>query len=107
MPSRRSSLAESAAVTAQVAKNLIWRAAYDRWPPPVEQPLSSGYTLLMPVPADLPVFLRIARSPPRAAAGHRPSARTSVAGQPRHELFPATARRRDAGRDNACAAARR
>jgi hypothetical protein len=83
MPSRASSLAESATVTAQVAKNLIWRAAYDRWPPPIEQPPSSGYTLLMPVPADLPVFLRLALA---NVAAQDPAGRAEILVVPDHPL---------------------
>lgn len=39
----------------QRVKNLFWRAAYSRWPA-VEE-VTPGYTLVLPVPADLPVFL--------------------------------------------------
>jgi hypothetical protein len=40
--------------------SLLWRTLYGRWrvpPPPTPQP---GYTLLVPVPGDLPVFLELA-----------------------------------------------
>lgn len=47
-----------AAVSPQRAKTLVWRAAFGRWPAaPASEP---GYTLLLPVPADLPVFLHLA-----------------------------------------------
>lgn len=39
----------------QTVKNLLWRAAYRRWPAVDE--VTPGYTLVLPVPADLPVFL--------------------------------------------------
>lgn len=35
-----------------------WSARFARWPAP--QPAQDGYTLLMPVPGDLPVFLELA-----------------------------------------------
>jgi hypothetical protein len=40
------------------AKNLPWRVAYRSWPPAGD--LIPGYTLMLPVPADLPVFLYLA-----------------------------------------------
>jgi hypothetical protein len=39
-------------------KDAAWRAAFARWPA-LPDP-GEGYTLLLPVPADLPVFLRLA-----------------------------------------------
>jgi hypothetical protein len=42
----------------QVIKNLIWRAAYRRWPE--LDVLEPGYTMLLPVPGDMPVFLHLA-----------------------------------------------
>src|SRR5262245_37932481 len=39
-------------------KDTVWRAAFARWPPLHDT--REGYTLLLPVPADLPVFLRLA-----------------------------------------------
>jgi hypothetical protein len=39
-------------------KGMVWRAAYRRWPAHAE--LRDGYTVLLPVPGDLPVFLRLA-----------------------------------------------
>ena len=43
-----------------LAKNLVWRAAYSKWPLGTARDLSPGYTVLMPVPGDLPVFVRLA-----------------------------------------------
>ena len=39
-------------------KDLVWRTAFARWPKLADP--DPGYTLLLPVPADLPVFLRLA-----------------------------------------------
>jgi len=39
-------------------KDTVWRTAFARWPPLHDT--REGYTLLLPVPADLPVFLRLA-----------------------------------------------
>jgi len=39
-------------------KDTAWRAAFARWPP--LRDMLEGYTLLLPVPADLPVFLSLA-----------------------------------------------
>jgi hypothetical protein len=44
----------------QVPRGVVWRAAYRRWLPTRVDELSPGYTLLMPVPSDLPVFMRLA-----------------------------------------------
>jgi hypothetical protein len=44
----------------QIPGEAVWRTAYGRWPPAKAGDLSPGYTLLMPVPSDLPVFLRLA-----------------------------------------------
>lgn len=41
------------------AKDFIWKAAFARWPARPSE-TGVGYTLLLPVPADLPVFLRFA-----------------------------------------------
>jgi hypothetical protein len=38
---------------------ILWKTLYRRWPPR-RQPPSAGYSLLVPVPGDLPVFLKIA-----------------------------------------------
>jgi hypothetical protein len=51
-------LARDPAVLAHLAKDLPWRAAYGRQPEAVD--LTPGYTLVLPVPADLPVFLHLA-----------------------------------------------
>jgi hypothetical protein len=39
-------------------KQALWQAAYPRWPR--VGPLRDGYTVLLPVPGDLPVFLHLA-----------------------------------------------
>jgi hypothetical protein len=52
-------LADAVRHAGEIPRDAVWRAAYRRWPP-AEAELSSGYTLLMPVPSDLPVFLRLA-----------------------------------------------
>jgi hypothetical protein len=41
-----------------LAKQGLWQAAYPRWPAVGE--LRDGYTVLLPVPGDLPVFLHLA-----------------------------------------------
>jgi hypothetical protein len=43
-----------------IPRDLVWQTAYRRWAPASAAQLSPGYTLLMPVPSDLPVFLRLA-----------------------------------------------
>jgi hypothetical protein len=45
-------------VRPQRLKTLTWMVAFPRWPRPRD--LDGGYTLLLPVPADLPVFLHLA-----------------------------------------------
>jgi hypothetical protein len=42
----------------EAAKERAWRTLYRRWPAAPD--LTDGYTLLVPVPGDLPVFLRLA-----------------------------------------------
>jgi hypothetical protein len=44
----------------RIPAEVVWRAAYRRWARPAVDELSPGYTVLMPVPSDLPVFLRLA-----------------------------------------------
>jgi hypothetical protein len=45
----------------QISGEALWRAAYRRWEPATtDAELVPGYSLLMPVPSDLPVFLRLA-----------------------------------------------
>jgi hypothetical protein len=56
----RPSLASLTKVAGPVAKNMVWRAAFRRWPAGITRELSPGYTLLMPVPGDMPVFVRLA-----------------------------------------------
>lgn len=52
----------------QRLKSLAWRAAFPRWP---RSPgLAEGYTLLLPVPADLPVFLHLALANAQLQDGH-------------------------------------
>jgi hypothetical protein len=58
-PERRR-LAASVRHANQILGEVVWRAAYRRWAPANADDLSPGYTLLMPVPSDLPVFLRLA-----------------------------------------------
>lgn len=40
-------------------KATIWKWLYARWSKPVVEPIP-GYTILLMVPGDLPVFLKIA-----------------------------------------------
>lgn len=56
----RPGLASSTKVAGPLAKNMVWRAAFRRWPSGIAQDLTPGYTLLMPVPGDMPVFVRLA-----------------------------------------------
>jgi hypothetical protein len=60
LPDERPSLASSAKVVGPLAKNMVWRAAFGRWPARSARELSPGYTLLMPLPGDMPVFARLA-----------------------------------------------
>lgn len=54
----------------QTIKNVPWRAGYHAWPD--VGPLEPGYTLLLPVPGDLPVFLHLAlANAQRQDAAHR------------------------------------
>src|SRR5438067_2535771 len=61
---RRAARCENAAVSPpqlpvrQRLKAAMWRRLYGRWPD--VPPLEPGYTLLLPVPADLPAFLHLA-----------------------------------------------
>jgi hypothetical protein len=41
-------------------RNTLYQVLYRNWPSPPAAPPESGYTVLLPVPADLPVFLKIA-----------------------------------------------
>jgi hypothetical protein len=59
-PVERPTIASLAQLPGPFAKNLVWRAAYSRWPAAISRDLSPGYTLLIPVPGDLPVFVRLA-----------------------------------------------
>jgi len=43
----------------KLIKSVFWKMFYSRWNAPVDQ-LEPGYTLLLMVPGDLPVFLRLA-----------------------------------------------
>jgi hypothetical protein len=61
MPAReRHSFMAAARHAGEIPRSIAWRAAYRRWPRTAVPQLSPGYTLLMPVPSDLPVFLRVA-----------------------------------------------
>lgn len=48
------------AVSRQRLKSAVWRRAFPRWPQ--RRAAADGYSLLLPVPADLPVFLNLALS---------------------------------------------
>jgi hypothetical protein len=41
-------------------RNLLYQVLFRRWPAAAPKQPESGYTVLLPVPADLPVFLKIA-----------------------------------------------
>jgi hypothetical protein len=56
----RPSLTCATKVAGPVAKNVLWRVAFRQWPAGIARELSPGYTLLMPVPGDMPVFVRLA-----------------------------------------------
>src|SRR5947207_2233547 len=49
------------------AKSAAWRATFSRWRPETAQKVP-GYSLALPVPADLPVFLRLALATAAAQA---------------------------------------
>lgn len=52
----------------QTLKNFLWRGAYRSWPEVGE--LQPGYTLILPVPGDLPVFLQLALATARLQDPH-------------------------------------
>lgn len=45
-----------------MSKALVWKLARSRWQKPHPGPHAPGYSVLLPVPGDLPVFLKIAMS---------------------------------------------
>jgi hypothetical protein len=57
---RRPTFAASAAFAAPILKNVAWRAMYRQWPRRAPRRLEPGYTVILPVPGDLPVFFRLA-----------------------------------------------
>lgn len=59
-PPERPHIGSFAQLPGPLAKNAVWRAAYSQWRLDSPRDLSPGYTVLMPVPADLPVFVRLA-----------------------------------------------
>jgi hypothetical protein len=55
----------------QIPGEIAWRSIYRAWPELGSDDLEPGYTVLMPIPSDLPVFLRLALANVVAQGGAR------------------------------------